>query len=485
MIRKKIKYIKGFILFALFSILAFSPLCFIGAHAYHIDSNGNFVSDNLIDNSTSVFEMGAVSYNIGNTYVQNKVASNARIRTINLVSVDSSLTYSLSVPSPYLVIAQGYNNGLQVSQTGTQFNQALSSLSFSGVDSVSIIVRKSDNSNFASVNDISNIDLMFNVGNVKDYEPYGAVYYSQENYDNVLTNNYGLFTYCTSIDLKLTSTIDNSIITDSWNNIAELLADKSYVHCSNGEFSYNNSSLSMDYLAGASTHRVMWQFNFKGTYPPISNFNSFTASGYNARWQLINQNNSLIAYENIDNNALVDLSAYDNEQFGYFQLFTDVPGVAVNRTSLYFNTYYDVAYTRGYTIGYNNGVSYADSKVDIYSASYEAGRSAGFNTGYQDGYDASFNTINVDSASYIAGQNSNGGYSTGFAAGYAKGRTDQSTITDTNIQASDLLWTIGSTPWESFKNIWNVNLLGVNLANLVTGFITAIILIWIIKKFWK
>ena len=152
---------------------------------------------------------------------------------------------------------------------------------------------------------------------------------------------------------------------------------------------------------------------------------------------------------------------------------------------LYFNTYYDVAYTRGYTIGYNNGVSYADSKVDIYSASYEAGRSAGFNTGYQDGYDASFNTINVDSASYIAGQNSNGGYSTGFAAGYAKGRTDQSTITDTNIQASDLLWTIGSTPWESFKNIWNVNLLGVNLANLVTGFITAIILIWIIKKFWK
>lgn len=133
------------------------------------------------------------------------------------------------------------------------------------------------------------------------------------------------------------------------------------------------------------------------------------------------------------------------------------------------------AYNDGYEYGY--GIGYVDGNADGYTP--------GYNDGYSDGISYAHDHVDTTSASYQAGVNNNGSYATGYAAGYAKGRTDQSTITDTNTQASDLLWTIGSTPWESFKNIWNVNLLGVNLANLVTGFITAIILIWIIKKFWK
>lgn len=48
-----------------------------------------------------------------------------------------------------------------------------------------------------------------------------------------------------------------------------------------------------------------------------------------------------------------------------------------------------------------------------------------------------------------------------------------------------LIWSIAGTPWESFKHIWNVNVLGVNISGFVTGLITALIIIWIVKKLFK
>lgn len=49
----------------------------------------------------------------------------------------------------------------------------------------------------------------------------------------------------------------------------------------------------------------------------------------------------------------------------------------------------------------------------------------------------------------------------------------------------NLLWTVAGTPWESFKNIWNVNVLGLNISGFVTGLITALVIIWLVKKLWK
>lgn len=48
-----------------------------------------------------------------------------------------------------------------------------------------------------------------------------------------------------------------------------------------------------------------------------------------------------------------------------------------------------------------------------------------------------------------------------------------------------LIWTIAGTPWESFKHIWNVEVLGVNISGFVTGLITALIIVWIVKKLFK
>lgn len=48
--------------------------------------------------------------------------------------------------------------------------------------------------------------------------------------------------------------------------------------------------------------------------------------------------------------------------------------------------------------------------------------------------------------------------------------------------APQLIWTIASTPFESFKQIWNVDLLGLNIANFAIGLLSALIFIYILKK---
>lgn len=137
-------------------------------------------SDNLINNSTDVFEMGGVSYLVGANYEDAKVTAspsvaNARIRIKNLINLDPNKTYTLSVPSPYLIIAQAYNNGLGIDTTGTDFNKALKVVRFTGITQIAIIVRYESGKNFSSINDIENINIMFNEGTSTFYEPYGAM----------------------------------------------------------------------------------------------------------------------------------------------------------------------------------------------------------------------------------------------------------------------------------------------------------------------
>ena len=109
----------------------------------------------------------------------------------------------------------------------------------------------------------------------------------------------------------------------------------------------------------------------------------------------------------------------------------------------------------------------------------------------------------------------NNEYNNGYSVGFQKGRdslnntisslnnridtlvrqinTQQQTINSLNEQinsfSSDynlnsLMWTIGSTPFESFKHIWNVNFLGVNIADFILGLITTFIGLYILKKFF-
>lgn len=52
-----------------------------------------------------------------------------------------------------------------------------------------------------------------------------------------------------------------------------------------------------------------------------------------------------------------------------------------------------------------------------------------------------------------------------------------------NVSFTALIWTIATTPFETFKTIWNVDLLGVNLGGLCVSLMFVGLVLWIWKKF--
>lgn len=54
-----------------------------------------------------------------------------------------------------------------------------------------------------------------------------------------------------------------------------------------------------------------------------------------------------------------------------------------------------------------------------------------------------------------------------------------------DLNMRNLIWYIAETPFTSFKTIWNVDFLGLNLASFVTGLLSVWIVIFIIKKIFK
>ncbi len=104
--------------------------------------------------------------------------------------------------------------------------------------------------------------------------------------------------------------------------------------------------------------------------------------------------------------------------------------------------------------------------------------SAYYNLGYSEGYNSGVQ-VNIDKVSNLNNQI----------------QTLNNTISTLNKQIEflesgtknyqHLLWTIAGTPWESFNKIWNVSFGGINIANVVTGLVTALLVIYLIKKIWK
>lgn len=62
-------------------------------------------------------------------------------------------------------------------------------------------------------------------------------------------------------------------------------------------------------------------------------------------------------------------------------------------------------------------------------------------------------------------------------------QNDLATAQDTQMRS--LIWTIGSTPFESFKTIWNVNIWGINIGGIILGGLMALLVLYLIKKIWK
>lgn len=103
---------------------------------------------------------------------------------------------------------------------------------------------------------------------------------------------------------------------------------------------------------------------------------------------------------------------------------------------------YDLAYNNGYNQGYTKATNDLQSTIDSLENSYNQ-----LQTLYND----------------LLQRYNN----------YIEGNTDLNT----------LIWTIASTPFEAFKTIWDVDLLGINLGSLCVGLMFVGIALYIWRKF--
>lgn len=450
LIKQNFKLYSKILLFIGAMLVFLSSIC-CKTYAYTEDSNGNLVSENLFQTSDRTISYYGVTASIQEQVLYLNGTSThgfwGGYQNQPYTTLESG-TYTIYFYTDYANpndVGYGiyYNDNLQFirSQNGyttftlnetTQFRL--------------IIWWRNANQTFNN-NYVKTMICSGTYQQGKQWEPYGAVYYSQDNYNSALLNDYGIFRLCSSIQLKLSYLNSSQVDNYEWDSILSLLNDKSYVKCQNGVFSYNNSSLSMDLLGGSSNVTAMWQFNFEGTYPQIKQYPSMIASGYDLRYQIIDTENSLFAYDNITNDRIVDLMEYQYKQIGYFQLYTGAVGIAVNFTSLYFETNYNVAYTRGYE----------DGKTQGYDEGYEYGEMIGFENGKNNGYDLGYN------------QGVEDGEASDFATNGFK----------------TLIGSIFNYPINMIRSVFNFEFMGINIAGLITFIISVVIVIFIVHRFKK
>ena len=108
-------------------------------------------------------------------------------------------------------------------------------------------------------------------------------------------------------------------------------------------------------------------------------------------------------------------------------------------------------------------------------------------TGYSQGYENGYNTASNDKQKIIDSlQNSYNDLTNAYDNLNARFEALQDLYNDyinDNVRLDTLIWNIATTPFETFKTIWDVDILGVNLGSLCVGLMFVGIALYIWRKF--
>lgn len=289
------------------------------------------------------------------------------------------------------------------------------------------------------------IDTLFNNDfiNVND---------SGNNDDSVYLANYGLWAYVDYMNY----TINNINVdvpnkdTDEWT-----FNDLEY-HDFVSSGGYFNGSVD-DSIYNPNYYAPKFTFYFDSI--PISNFELFFDNFNKCDVILIDSDSNAI---NFSVNGVFTLTLdyiYSlNSNFGNY--VTDMV-ISYNNADSVGSIYSNLGYSRGFSNGYNYAFYSNNGIINELTEENDLLKNANddlFNRVISmqtsiDNLTRSYNDLNVSYQNLLNGNN--------FA---------------------NLFFTIAETPFASFKQIWNVDFLGVNLAGFVTGIIFIGLLIWLVKK---
>ena len=393
--------------------------------AYYVDSNGNLASSNLMNPD----------------FINDNSLSITDYHTINDYGLIANTDYTLSFQA--LTANYFYYRVNWSSDNYTSWVRSDSSLTFNigSYTEFSIVADR--------VYDKSLFNLMLNTGSTPlDYEVYGAIYYSQANYNAYGSENasYIATPYNAYIEYY-TNDLDSSLCTYYfvYHGDRYVHAEKTSVN-SNLEI-YNLTTEQKELIDNSFVSDYGWFIEDYGSYNGIVGFLNEFASNPNRYldkpWKVVFEYQAPVKFVNtpfnIGDEGIANVY-YDN------QLITSIvaPG------------FQNFTANRFEIVGQNDfgvkSIFLSSNPMD----SYWVGYFKGFNIQQE-------KIEQLENANAILLQQLNNASST---------------------NANALFWTIAATPFESFKTIWNVDVLGLNISGFVLGVLLALIILYIIKKVW-
>lgn len=338
-------------------------------------------------------------------------------------------TYTMSgwISGNYVNISTSNSSG-QIISTLLQTNTSSSSFTFNVNNSTTFVFCFSKETN----------NIMLNSGSsALSYEPFGVTWFKNEgqNYSvlyNIFNNSVGkLYNY------------DNN----------DLLFTESIV------LSASDVSITMNNFPTINNYLNSYDSEDTSTYP--TQYFYFIL-------ELTTSTNSPLVFSL--NNGILDTDIilfYNDVQLASFTRDNDNYHVFVNQDTIY--TYNKISYNEFYAPDYIS----LDFNISTSGILY--------NKGFNDGVDS----IKYD-YQYLQTQYSNlqTQYNT-LDSNYQSLLEQYNALNSDEYSLSELIWSIGSVPFAVLTSGFNVNVMGISLASIITGLFTSMLLIWIIKKFFR
>ena len=418
-------------------------------YAWHENSSGNLVSDNIYSIGSYSSSINGVSMNVNNqTLILNGTSSNGswNNRTDLTITLNAG-TYTMQWFTDYIGNNIGF--GLRSSNTGLTELYQLNTQRYrtftinEQTTFTTVIWWQTSNMSFDNVK----VSCMVYEGNYKNYtmfEPYGKTYYNYDVVEKASLMSYGCFKYASSIKVYYNNGTTTNLYKE-FSNITDFTLEN-YVRFTNNILYIDDYKLIFTLLGGNSNWKYTIDISFSSGQVKISDFQEWYI--YADSSTTITSFTSGVSYStSVGGNPLVvNLTSQgfsSNDYISNVVYTRRNPNIALARGGLgtpnLNSSYYNNGYNSGYDVGYDDGynVGFDDSKSEHYAM--------GYNDGYRDGEESDFTT-------------------NGFKT---------------------LIGSIFNYPINMIRSIFNFEFMGINIFSIIVFVMSIGIVIFVIRRFKK
>lgn len=433
---------------------------------FAIDSNGNLVGANLCSRISGIgysvrFDMASIMANTKYWFKCYGFVPGTVNYSVKLY-INDSLFYTIAAES-------SYNTSID---TGFAFTTPNTSIP-SSISNIYIIVQFN-----TYVSQLGN--CMINTGSTfKEWEPYG-IWYSSTNYNN-LQNEYN--EYKSSFNpLQTEFILSQSVSLNGYDITSDYTGGTLFLANIGGGLGFyaNEVEASSYWLSNGSINEINVISYFDDLYS-ISTLKVFTdlshslEESYNLYFY--NNNNLILSFTDLDSETVEDYmnNNISSETFLFNKIIITAfikQHSANNRAISYFTQVNNYAF--GYEKGFNDGKNLVDSQYDDLVNS---------NAKLQNDYDSlsdRYDSLLSDNDSYVSSHTySNADYLqygiNRYSAGYTDGANESQSL-------RSMVFAIADTPIRVFKQIFDFNILGINLAGITLSIMSLLIVIYLVKR---